>query len=403
VALMPVNDALNAVLAGAEPLPEEMVALDAAYHRVLARDVASLRTQPPQAMSAMDGYAVRSADASAVAARLKVIGEVAAGRPFERAVGKSEAVRIFTGGVIPEGADAVVIQEDTVAEDGGITITEAAVKGRHIRPAGIDFRKGDVLLAKGTRLTDRDLSLAAGMNYPELAVRRRPKVALLATGDELVMPGTTPGLGQIVYSNGYALRALARAEGAETIDLGIATDTAEATTSGIRRAREANADILITTGGASVGDHDLVKRSLEAEGVAIAFWRIAMRPGKPMMHGRLGTMRVIGLPGNPVSSYVCAFLFLVPLIRQLSGRADIHQPREIALLGRNVVANDQREDYLRARLEVRADGALIAVPVDHQDSSLLGNLAAARALVIRPPFAPKAAAGSACEILRLPD
>jgi molybdopterin molybdotransferase len=351
----------------------------------------------------MDGYAVRSADASAVAARLKVTGEVAAGRPFERPVGKGEAVRIFTGGVIPEGADAVVIQEDTVAEDGGITITEAAVKGRHIRPAGIDFRKGDVLLTRGTRLTDRDLSLAAGMNYPELAVRRRPKVALLATGDELVMPGMTPGPGQIVYSNGYALRALARAEGAATIDLGIAADTVDATTQGIRRAREEAADILITTGGASVGDHDLVKRSLEAEGVAIAFWRIAMRPGKPMMHGRLGAMRVIGLPGNPVSSYVCAFLFLVPLIRQLSGCADIHHARETALLGRDVAANDQREDYLRARLDVRADGALIATPVDHQDSSLLGNLAAARALVIRPPFAARAAAGSACEILRLPD
>jgi molybdopterin molybdotransferase len=400
---MPVTEALNAVLAGAEPLLEEMVALDAAYHRVLARDVAALRTQPPQAMSAMDGYAVRSADASAVAARLKVTGEVAAGRPFERPVGKGEAVRIFTGGVIPEGADAVVIQEDTVAEDGGITITEAAVKGRHIRPAGIDFRKGDVLLTRGTRLTDRDLSLAAGMNYPELAVRRRPKVALLATGDELVMPGMTPGPGQIVYSNGYALRALARAEGAATIDLGIAADTVDATTQGIRRAREEAADILITTGGASVGDHDLVKRSLEAEGVAIAFWRIAMRPGKPMMHGRLGAMRVIGLPGNPVSSYVCAFLFLVPLIRQLSGCADIHHARETALLGRDVAANDQREDYLRARLDVRADGALIATPVDHQDSSLLGNLAAARALVIRPPFAARAAAGSACEILRLPD
>jgi molybdopterin molybdotransferase len=403
VALMPVTEALAAVLAGAAPLPEEMVALDAAYHRVLARDVAALRTQPPQAMSAMDGYAVRSADASAVAARLKVTGEVAAGRPFERTVGKGEAVRIFTGGVIPDGADAVVIQEDTVAEDGGITITEAAVKGRHIRPAGIDFKKGDVLLAKGTRLMDRDLSLAAGMNYPTLAVRCRPKVALLATGDELVMPGQTPGPGQIVYSNGYALRALARAEGAETIDLGIAADTVEATTQGIRRAREEGCDILITTGGASVGDHDVVKRSLEAEGVTIAFWRIAMRPGKPMMHGRLGAMRVIGLPGNPVSSYVCAFLFLVPLIRTLSGRADIHHPRETALLGRDVAANDQREDYLRARLEVRADGALIATPVNHQDSSLLGNLAAARALVIRAPFAAKAAAGSVCEILRLPD
>jgi molybdopterin molybdotransferase len=402
VALMPVADALSAVLAGAEPLAEEMVALDEAHHRVLARDIAALRTQPPQAMSAMDGYAVRSADADHVAARFKVIGEVAAGRPFDKRIGAGEAVRIFTGGVLPEGADAVVIQEDTVVEGGGITITEAAVAGRHIRPAGIDFRKGDVLLARGIRLTDRDLSLAAGMNYPELAVRRRPKVAILATGDELVMPGATPGPGQIVYSNGYALRALARDEGAETIDLGIAADTLEATKLGIRRAHDLGANILITTGGASVGDHDLVKRSLEAEGVTMAFWRIAMRPGKPMMHGRLDAMRVIGLPGNPVSSYVCGFLFLVPLIRTLLGRADIHHARESALLGRDLAANDLREDYLRARLEVRSDGALIATPVNQQDSSLLGNLAAAQALVIRPPFAPKAAAGSACDILRLP-
>jgi molybdopterin molybdotransferase len=403
LALMPVADALAAILAGAKPLPEEMIALDAAYHRVLARDVAALRTQPPQAMSAMDGYAARAADASHVGARLKVIGEVAAGRPFEKSVGAGEAVRIFTGGVIPEGADAVIIQEDTVVDGGGsITITEAALPGRHIRPAGVDFRKGDVLLAKGSRLTDRDLSLAAGMNYPQLEVRRRPKVAVLATGDELVMPGSTPGPGQIVYSNGYALRALARAEGAETIDLGIAADTVEATTSGIRRARDSGADILITTGGASVGDHDLVKQSLEAEGVTMAFWRIAMRPGKPMMHGRLGAMRVIGLPGNPVSSYVCGFLFLVPLIRALSGRSDIHHVTQTALLGRDVGANDQREDYLRARLEVREDGVLIATPVNHQDSSLLGNLAAARALVIRSPFASAAAAGSACAILRLP-
>jgi molybdopterin molybdotransferase len=399
---MPVAEALSAVLADAEPLPEEMVALDAAHHRVLARDVAALRTQPPQAMSAMDGYAVRSADASTVAARLKVIGEVAAGRPFERIVGKAEAARIFTGGVIPEGADAVIIQEDTVVEGGGITITEAAIAGRHIRPAGVDFREGDVLLARGTRLADRDLSLAAGMNYPALPVRRRPKIAILATGDELVMPGSSPGPGQIVYSNGYALRALARQEGAETVDLGIAADTVEATTLGIRRARDRGADILITTGGASVGDHDLVKQSLEAEGVTMAFWRIAMRPGKPMMNGRLGAMRVIGLPGNPVSSYVCGFLFLVPLIRALSGRTDVHHAHEAALLGRDVAANDMREDYLRARLDLRKNGDLIATPVDHQDSSLLANLAAARALVIRPPFAPAALAGSPCNILRLP-
>ena len=403
MALMPVADALAAVLAGTEPLAEEMIALDAAHHRVLARDMAALRTQPPQAMSAMDGYAVRSADAARVAARLKVIGEVAAGRPFEKLIGAGEAVRIFTGGVIPDGADAVIIQEDTVVEDGGITITEAAIAGRHIRPAGVDFRTGDVLLAGGSRLTDRDLSLAAGMNYPELAVYRRPRVAILATGDELVMPGSIPGPGQIVYSNGYALRALARAEGAETIDLGIAADTVEATTRGIRQARDHGADILITTGGASVGDHDLVKQSLEAEGVAMAFWRIAMRPGKPMMHGRLGAMRVIGLPGNPVSSYVCGFLFLVPLIRKLSGQTTVHHASETALLGRDTVANDLREDYLRARLEVRSDGVLIATPVNHQDSSLLGNLAAARALVIRPPFAAAAPAGSPCTILRLPN
>lgn len=402
MALMPVADALSAILAGAEPLPEQMVALDEAYHRVLARDLAALRTQPPQAMSAMDGYAVRAADAAEAGAHFNVIGEVAAGRPFDRAVRSGEAVRIFTGGVIPDGADAIVIQEDTTLTGSRITITEATAPGRHIRPAGVDFNKGDLLLRGGSRLTDRELSLAASMNYPELAVRRRPKVAVLATGDELVMPGSQPGPGQIVYSNGYALRALARAEGAETIDLGIAADTVEATTNGIRRARDSGADILITTGGASVGDHDLVKQSLEAEGIKMAFWRIAMRPGKPMMHGCLGAMRVIGLPGNPVSSYVCAFLFLVPLIRSLLGRSTIHHSIETALLGRNVVANDQREDYLRARLEKSADGALVATPVNHQDSSLLGNLAAARALVIRPPFAPAASAGSACNILRLP-
>ncbi len=402
MALMPVADALATILAGAEPLAEEMVALDLAFHRVLARDVAALRTQPPQAMSAMDGYAVRASDASKIQARLNVIGEVAAGRPFDRKIRPGEAVRIFTGGVIPDGADAVVIQEDTVADGASITVTEAAVAGRHIRPAGVDFHQGDVLLSAGSRLTDRDLSLAASMNHPELAVRRRPKVALLATGDELVMPGTTPGPGQIVYSNGYALRALARAEGAETVDLGIAADTIEATTAGIRRARDSGADILVTTGGASVGDHDLVKESLEAEGVAMAFWQIAMRPGKPMMHGRLGAMRVIGVPGNPVSSYVCTLLFVVPLIRALSGRKLVHHVRESAVLGRDVPANDRREDYLRARLEERADGTLVATPVNHQDSSLLANLSAAQALLIRAPFAPAASAGSPCDILRLP-
>jgi molybdopterin molybdotransferase len=398
-----VEEARRRLLTPLEPLGAEQVALSNAVGRVLAEDVAARRTQPPFAVSAMDGYAVRAADAARVNARLKVIGEVAAGRPFDRALGVGEAARIFTGGVIPAGADAVVIQEDTVVDGTSITITEAASPGRHIRPAGVDFRQGDVLLKAGRRLSDRDLSLAASMNFPELPVRRKPKVALLATGDELVMPGSEPGPGQIVYSNAYALRALALAEGAETIDLGIAADTLEATTAGIRRAREAKADILVTTGGASVGDHDLVKTSLETEGVAIAFWRIAMRPGKPMMHGRLGGMRVVGVPGNPVSSYVCTMLFVVPLIRALSGRSSIHHVREEALLGRDIGANDVREDYLRARLEERADGSLIATPVTHQDSSLLANLAVSQALLIRAPFAPAAKAGTPCEILRLPD
>jgi molybdopterin molybdotransferase len=402
MALMPVADALAAILSGAEALPEEMVALDLAHRRILARDLAARRTQPPQAMSAMDGYAVRAADAASIGARLKVTGEIAAGRPFDGSLAAGEAVRIFTGGVIPDGADAVIIQEDTVVDGDRIAITEAAVPGRHIRRAGVDFHRGDVLLKAGGRLSDRDLSLAAAMNYPRLPVHRPPKVALLATGDELVMPGETPAPGQIVYSNGYALRALARAEGADVVDLGIAADTLEATTAGIRRARELDAEILITTGGASVGDHDLVKAALDAEGVEMAFWRIAMRPGKPLMHGRLDAMRVIGLPGNPVSSYVCAFLFLVPLIRKLSGRLSVRHTTEAALLGRDIAANDQREDYLRAHLTTREDGAVIATPVQQQDSSLLGNLAAAQALLIRPPFAPQAKVGSACDILRLP-
>jgi molybdopterin molybdotransferase len=218
-----------------------------------------------------------------------------------------------------------------------------------------------------------------------------------------VMPGNEPGPGQIVYSNGYALRALMRSEGAETIDLGVAADTMASTTAGIRAARDAKADILVTTGGASVGDHDLVKKALDAEDVAMAFWKIAMRPGKPMMHGRLGAMRVIGVPGNPVSSYVCTFLFVVPLIRALLGNTRLHHRRESALLGRDLGPNDVREDYLRAVIEARADGTLVANPVDKQDSSLLANLSRSQGLVIRAPFAPAARAGSTCEILRLPE
>lgn len=401
MALMPVADALKAVLEGASGLPAEQVELDQARGRVLAADVTARRTQPPDDMSAMDGYAVRAADAT-LSARLKVIGEVAAGRPFDRTVQSGEAVRIFTGGVIPKGTDAVVIQEDAVRDGDSVLVNEAAAVGKHIRRAGIDFHLGDLLLRKSHRLLDRDLALAAAMNHPTLPVHRRAKVALLATGDELVMPGSAPGPGQIVYSNGYALRALARSEGADVIDLGIAGDTVAETAAAVRRAIAAGADVLATTGGASVGEHDVVRQALQAEGVEIAFWKIAMRPGKPMMHGRRGAMRVLGLPGNPVSSYVCAILFLAPLIRALTGRADVCWPVHEAVLGQDLPANDQREDYLRASMQERPGLPPLAAPVGHQDSSLLANLSRADALIIRPPHAPAAAAGAPCKVLKLP-
>lgn len=399
--LMPLADAIKSVLDGAGPLGIEHIALDDAHGRVLAEDLKALRTQPPEDMSAMDGYAVRAADAT-LGAKLTVIGEVAAGRPFHAPLAAGQAVRIFTGGVIPAGANAVVIQEDTTRDGDSVTINEAAAPGKNIRRAGIDFKQGDALIAQGRHLTDRDLSLAAAMNYPALPVYRRPRVALLATGDELVMPGNEPGPGQIVYSNGYALRALARAQGADVIDLGIARDTVESTTACIRQAIAANVDILVTTGGASVGDHDLVQKSLVAEGVDMAFWRIAMRPGKPMMHGRRGNLRVLGLPGNPVSSYVCAILFVAPLIRALAGRADVVWPLHEATLASALPANDVREDYLRVSISRAADGHLVAKPVTHQDSSLLANLSLADALLIRPPHAPAAKAGDAAQIILLP-
>jgi molybdopterin molybdotransferase len=352
-------------------------------------------------MSAMDGYAVRAADAAA-GARLKVIGEVAAGRPFNETIGAGQAARIFTGGLIPDGADAVVIQEDASQDGNVVIVNEAIAAGKNIRRAGIDYREGEVGLRRGSRLNDRALALAAGMNHPQLPVHRRPRIAILATGDELVAPGTIPALGQIVYSNFFALSALVRSESAEPIDLGIARDTLESTAHGIQRARDLGADVLVTTGGASVGDHDLVQAALKAEGFDMAFWKIALRPGKPMMHGRLGPMRVLGLPGNPVSSYVCAFLFLVPLIRALSGRTVVDHSFEHAVLGRELPANDKRQDYLRARLENGRDGLPVAISVGAQDSSLVGNLAAADALIVRAPFAAAAPAGSPCTILRLP-
>ena len=400
MALLQVSEALERVLADVSPLPAEDAPLGEAHGRVLAADLVALRTQPPANLSAMDGYAVRGADVAQAPARLKLIGEVAAGRPFAGAIGPGEAARIFTGGVMPAGADTVVIQELTERAGDEVTVTRAAAPGRNVRVEGLDFRKRDVLLAKGHRLTSRDLALAAAMNHAWVPVHRRPKVALLATGDELVMPDKTPGPGQIVYSNGFALAAMARAEGCDIADLGIAPDRQDVTMSRIDRARRWGADILVTAGGASVGDYDLVQQSLKAMGLDLSFWRVALRPGRPLLHGRLGDMRVLGVPGNPVSAYVCAFLFLVPLIRRLAGRIDLAPLLESAVLGVDLQENDERTDYLRATLAER-DGTLVVTPFAKQDSSMLAPLAKADCFVVRAPFASAAAAGSRCDIIRL--
>jgi molybdopterin molybdotransferase len=399
VALISVAEALEHVLAHAAPLPAEEVPLAEADGRVLAYGLKALRTQPPADVSAMDGYAVRASDVATAPVRLKIIGEVAAGRPFASVVGLGEAARIFTGGVVPQGADAVVIQEVTKRDRDCVEIEKPTAKGRNVRPQGLDFRAGDALFAKGHRLRARDLALAAGMNHPLLPVHRRPKIALFATGDELVPPGTEPGPGQIVYSNGFSLAALAREEGAEVVDLGVVADRLDETIDAVRQAREVAADILVTTGGASVGEYDLVQKAFAAEGMKLSFWKVAMRPGRPLMHGQLGAMEVLGLPGNPVSSYVCAFLFLVPLIRRLSGRTDLSPPAESARLGCDLSANDERADYLRATLADGTDG-LIATPFAAQDSSMMAPLAKSDCLVIREPHAPAAKAGSRCQILK---
>ena len=400
--LLPVPEALLRVLASApEPLPPETVPLAQARGRTLAHDLAALRTQPPFNASAMDGYALRAADLATIPATLKLIGASAAGHGFAGAVGPGEAVRIFTGAPVPEGADTVIIQENTTADDASVTILQTEPLGRNIRVAGLDFAEGDVLLARGTLLGPCELALAAAMNHATLPVTRRPRIALLATGDELVKPGDALGPDQIVTSNTNAVGAYAQAAGAEVIDLGIAGDTFEAIEAGIRAARDAGADVLVTLGGASVGDHDLVQTALANEGMELGFWRIAMRPGKPLMHGRIGDMRILGLPGNPVSAIVCGVLFLIPLIRALVGdRQAGADQTEAAVLGCDLAANDSREDYLRATLQA-GTGLPVATPFGRQDSSMLRVLASSHCLVVRPPRAPAAKAGEPCRIIRL--
>jgi molybdopterin molybdotransferase len=399
VALLSVAEALERVLAQAEPLAAEEAPLGEAEGRVLASPLAARRTQPPADVSAMDGYAVRSADVATAPVRLKIAGEVAAGRPFAQKLQPGEAARIFTGGVVPEGADTIVIQEQTRRDGTHVEVEKTSPEGRHIRVHGLDFKAGETLLEAGHRLSARDLALAAGMNHPLVPVHRRPRVAFFATGDELVPPGAEPSPGQIVSSNTFALAALARGEGADAIDLGIVADQLDDTVAAVRRAREAGADILVTSGGASVGDYDLVQKAFAAEGMTLSFWRLALRPGRPLMHGRIGTTHVLGVPGNPVSAFVCAFLFLVPLIRTLAGRRDLALNIESALLGCDLPENDERADYLRATLNETPQG-LVATPFPVQDSSMMRPLAKSDCLMIREPYEPAAKAGSACRIVK---
>ena len=400
MALLPVAEALARILEGAGPCSTETVSIGEAAGRVLAQPVIALRTQPPFAASAMDGYAVRAADVAAVPAHLRVLGTVAAGAVSQDEVGAGEAIRVFTGAPLPAGADAIAIQENVRSlGDGQIAVDQPVAAGRNVRRAGLDFSEGDALLPRGRLLDPAAVSLAAAANHARLTVWRTPLVAIIATGDELLPPGSTTGPGQIIASNGYGVAAIARQGGARVLDLGIAPDRVEAIAAKVRQAIVAGADVIVTLGGASVGDHDLVRDVLAGEGVELGFWKIAMRPGKPLMFGRLGSTRCLGLPGNPVASLVCSHLFLRPLVARLCGGDPLPGFRE-ASLGAPLPANDLRQDYLRAEAELTPAG-WVATPFGTQDSSMLRILAQANALIVREPFAPASDRGAPCRILML--
>src|SRR5271170_5966740 len=395
-----VEEALSRLLAPLQALPAEQVAISEAMGRVLAEDVAARRTQPPFAVSAMDGYAVRAADLGHIPVSLRIVAEIPAGAGFGGTLGPGEAARIFTGAPLPDGADTIVIQEDTERAGDQVELREGAPRGRYVRRAGLDFAEGEVLLLAGRRLTPRDIGLAAAMNRPWLFVHRRPRVAILSTGDEIVMPGDPIGPHQIVSSNALALAAFVTACGGIPILVGNAPDDPDA----LRRIAAAakGVDLFVTTGGVSVGEHDLVRAVLSEDGLDIDFWEIAMRPGKPLMFGHYRDTPMLGLPGNPVSTLVCSLLFLKPAIDRLSGLPEAAEPPATARLGVAVRQNDRRQDYLRARLVRAADGVFEAVPFEVQDSSMMRPLAASDCLVMRPPHAPALPAGSEVPIIAFP-
>jgi molybdopterin molybdotransferase len=402
--MLPVAEARARILAAFSPLGSETVGLEAAHGRVLATPVTARLTQPAKAVSAMDGYAVRSADLAdgraAAGIELSIAFEIAAGHPPQRPLVAGECARIFTGAILPDEADSIVIQENSQPDGGGkVLLTDERFRpGQHVRCAGLDFSLGDAGLAAGHCLTARDIGFAAAMNWPWLSVVRRPRIAVLSTGDELVNPGELLAPGKIMASNGFAICALLRASGADVINLGNAPDDEDRLDAMIETAR--GADMLVTIGGASVGDHDLVQLVLKRKGVALDFWKIAMRPGKPVMFGNLGDLRVIGLPGNPTSALVTSLLFVRPAIACMLGQ-DTTERLDHAILGRDLAANDLRQDYLRSTLQRAPSGEDIATPFPIQDSSMISILARADALVIRAPHAPAAKAGDRVDIIRL--
>ncbi len=399
-ALLPVADARSRLLSAARPIDDIVnVPLGEADGRVLAVDLAARLTQPPFDASAMDGYAVRAEDASAVGTELSVIGTASAGHAFEDIVGPGETVRIFTGAPLPQGADSVLIQEDAerIADD-RIRTAFAVVEGRHVRPRGQDFAEGEIVLKRGTELDFAHLTVAAAMNHPTLGIYRRPRVAILATGDELVVPGGVPATAQIVASNTFGVAALVRSNGGEVLDLGIVKDNQADIAAAVARAQLEKADVLVTLGGASVGDHDLVQSTLKGAGMELDFWRIAMRPGKPLMVGSLDGMHVLGLPGNPVASLVTSLLFLEPLLRKLAHLSESN--REVmGVTAEQMKANDQRQDYVRSSVTRDAAGNLVAKAFGKQDSSMMKIFSRSDGLIVRPPHAPELAAGAPCPIL----
>jgi len=397
--MLSVDEARSRILDAVSVMQPETIALDNALGRVLAEGVMARVTHPPVAVSAMDGYAVRAEDVAASGKPLTVVGESAAGHPYTGPVPDGAAVRIFTGAQVPDGLNTILIQEDAERAGDIVTARDAVPSGKFVRSAGLDFKEGDAGPCAGTVLGSRDIALIAAMNVPWLTVFRRPRVGILSTGDEIALPGEPLGDAGIVGSNGPGLAAFVRSVGGDPVMLGIAKDTTDDLAAKLGSAK--GCDAIVTTGGASVGDHDLVQGVLKDIGATLGFYKIAMRPGKPLMFGTLKGVPVLGLPGNPVSAMVTALLFLGPAMRKAQGIEAVGPITEAVPLAADVPANDHREDYLRATLEHNASGAVVVRSFPRQDSSMLATLTRADALIIRPANAPAATAGDTVPVIRL--